>query len=73
MIAKDELQILAKCVADMLRLYQKYTQMVMSQQDYDVLLDEMKAIYEASGRNMMIVDLESVFMEDIERRQVNAG
>lgn len=69
----EEIRNLAKWTAQLWKLYQECTQTVMNQWDFDRLVDEVRKIYEASGCEPVIFDVGMAFMNDIERRQLNAS
>lgn len=68
-MTNEEIKLLAKWTAQLWKTYLTFTQTVMNEWDFDRLVDEMKAIYEASGCDPLILDMATAFQADIERRQ----
>ena len=68
-MTKEELNLIARWMSEVWQCYCKYMQVDMQQWDWDRLRDELDRIWEASGRNPLILDMAVDFADDIERRQ----
>lgn len=67
-MTKEEIKILAKWMTEVWKVYCKYLQTEMNQWDFDALLAELRIIYENSGNNPDVLDIEMGFVESLDRR-----
>lgn len=65
---KEEIKILAKWMTEVWKVYCKYLQTEMNQWDFDALLAELRVIYENSGNDPDVLDIEMGFVESLDRR-----
>lgn len=69
---ENEIKLLAKWTAALWQTYKKYLQMELDQEHFDVLMEELRAIWEDSGENQLIMDMCTAFANDLDRRNANA-
>lgn len=67
-MTKEEIKILAKWMTEVWKVYCKYLQTKMNQWDFDALLAELRVIYENSGNDPDVLDIEMGFVESLDRR-----
>lgn len=67
-MTKEEIKILAKWMTEVWKTYCRYLQTDMNQWDFDALLAELRIIYENSGNNPDVLDIEMGFVESLDRR-----
>lgn len=67
-MTKEEIKILAKWMTEVWKVYCKYLQTEMNQWDFDALLAELRIIYENSGNDPDVLDIEMGFVESLDRR-----
>lgn len=67
-MTKEEIKILAKWMTEVWKVYCKYLQTEMNQWDFDALLAELRVIYENSGNDPDVLDIEMGFVESLDRR-----
>ena len=67
-MTKEEIKILAKWMTEVWKVYCKYLQTEMNQWDFDALLAELRVIYENSGNDPDVLDIEMGFIESLDRR-----
>ena len=67
-MTKEEIKILAKWMTEVWKVYCKYLQTEMNQWDFDALLVELRVIYENSGNDPDVLDIEMGFIESLDRR-----
>lgn len=71
-MTKEELNILAHWMTEVWKTYCKYMQTEMNEWDFDALLSELRIIYENSGNDPNVMDIELGFMDSMERRWKDA-
>lgn len=67
-MTKEEIKILAKWMTEVWKTYCRYLQTDMNQWDFDALLAELRVIYENSGNDPDVLDIEMGFVESLDRR-----
>ena len=67
-MTKEEIKILAKWMTEVWKVYCKYLQTEMNAWDFDALLAELRVIYENSGNDPDVLDIEMGFVESLDRR-----
>ena len=67
-MTKEKIKILAKWMTEVWKVYCKYLQTEMNQWDFDALLAELRVIYENSGNDPDVLDIEMGFVESLDRR-----
>ena len=67
-MTKEELNLLARWMSEVWKTYCRYMRTDMNAWDFDALLAELRIIYENSGNDPLIVDLEAAVLKDMERR-----
>lgn len=70
-MTKEEINILAKWMSEVWKVYCRYLQTDMNAWDFDALLAELQIIYENSGNEPLVVDYEAAILKDMERRYEN--
>lgn len=68
----EELKTLAKWTAKLWEIYSKWFGVKMSSEDFDVVLEETKQIWQESHEDPLIEGMAALFVNDLDRRMGNA-
>lgn len=65
---EDEIKLLSKWTAALWRTYTKYLRIELDQGHFDTLVEELRAIWEESGEDPLVMDMAAAFANDLDRR-----
>lgn len=68
---KSEVENLSKWMMQLWQTYMKYLKLEMAAGDFDAVMEELRAIWEDSGENQLIMDMCTAFVNDLDRRAEN--
>lgn len=71
-MTKSEVENLSKWMMQLWQTYMKYLKLEMAAGDFDAVMEELRAIWEDSGENQLIMDMCTAFANDLDRRNANA-
>ena len=71
-MTKSEVENLSKWMMQLWQTYMKYLKLEMAAGDFDAVMEELRAIWEDSGENQLIMDMCPAFANDLDRRNANA-
>lgn len=71
-MTKSEVENLSKWTMRLWKTYMKYLRLELEARDFDVILEEMKAIYEENDHDPLIMDMCTAFANELDRRNANA-
>lgn len=70
-MTKNEVENLSKWMMQLWQTYMKYLKLEMAAGDFDAVVEELRAIWEDSGENQLIMDMCTAFANDLDRRAQN--
>ncbi len=70
-MTKSEVENLSKWMMQLWQTYLKYLKLEMAAGDFDAVMEELRAIWEDSGENQLIMDMCTAFANDLDRRAQN--
>lgn len=70
-MTKNEVENLSKWMMQLWQTYMKYLKLEMAAGDFDAVMEELRAIWEDSGENQLIMDMCTAFANDLDRRAQN--
>ena len=70
-MTKSEIENLSKWMMQLWQTYMKYLKLEMAADDFDAVMEELRAIWEDSGENQLIMDMCTAFANDLDRRAQN--
>lgn len=70
-MTKSEVENLSKWMMQLWQTYMKYLKLEMAAGDFDAVMEELRAIWEGSGENQLIMDMCTAFANDLDRRAQN--
>lgn len=72
-MTKAEVENLSKWMMQLWQTYMKYLKLEMAAGDFDAVVEELRAIWEDSGENQLIMDMSTAFANDLDRRAKHAS